>query len=453
MLVRFIVKNLFSFKEQTEFNLLPGRVKRLSHHKYALPNGIEVLKLSALYGANGSGKSNLIKAISLLKTMLINGSIPNALLGGTFKLSESTKKLPTELAIEFFTGGELYYYSVAIQKGIFKEEYFSRIDADREDNLIFHRKPDGTIQFSTEFERDPEYPTLKRVIEKDFLTQDTSLFNLLNRISSSKHFVAIQDAYYWFKHRLSVIRPDTGPDYLIDEFANNEKFSALANELMQAFSTGIENMTVEEMNLDDVLNRDNQAEISEIMRRLNDKPGGLPQRMIHPETREEIIIREDGQVVRRRLALEHKDEKGKLVKFGMNDESDGTQRLIEYLPALTDVVHSDNVYLIDEIERSIHPNIIVALVEKFSKDEQTKGQLIFSTHETNLLNQGFLRTDEIWITEKNLQGASTIYSLSDFKEHNTIDIQKGYLTGRYGGIPFLGDLEQLNWHTREDKAS
>ena len=78
MLLRFAVKNLFSFKDETEFNLMPGRISRLSHHKYS-KLGIEFLKLSALYGANGAGKSNLIKAISLLKTLVITGKIPNEL--------------------------------------------------------------------------------------------------------------------------------------------------------------------------------------------------------------------------------------------------------------------------------------------------------------------------------------------------------------------------------------
>ena len=90
--------------------------------------------------------------------------------------------------------------------------------------------------------------------------------------------------------------------------------------------------------------------------------------------------------------------------------------------------------------------IVKELVSKFSFDNKTKGQLIFSTHESNLLDQEILRTDEIWFAEKNTNGATRLYSLSDFKEHNTIDIRKGYLNGRYGAIPFLGNLKDLNWH-------
>jgi AAA15 family ATPase/GTPase len=139
MLLRFTLKNLFSFKEETEFNLLPGKVKRLNHHKYER-NGVEILKLTALYGANGSGKSNLIRSISLLRMMLLNGVIPNSLLSQKFKLSKSTLNEPIELAIEFFANNLIYYYSITINDGIVIDESFSSNGKNQEDELIFHRK-------------------------------------------------------------------------------------------------------------------------------------------------------------------------------------------------------------------------------------------------------------------------------------------------------------------------
>ena len=99
------------------------------------------------------------------------------------------------------------------------------------------------------------------------------------------------------------------------------------------------------------------------------------------------------------------------VEFKINEESDGTRRLLEYLPAWDELIKIEATYIIDEIERSIHPLIIKELVDKFSKDESTKGQLIFSTHESNLLDQEVFRTDEIWFTEKNISGATKVYSL------------------------------------------
>ena len=151
MLIRFTVKNLFSFKEETEFNLLPGRVKRLNHHKYER-KGVEILKLSALYGANGSGKSNLIKAISVLKVIAVQGIIPNLISSSKFKLAESNLKEPVELSIEFFANSLIYYYFIAINNGIVIEEYFSSNGKNQEDEMIFHRKLENgktTITFFT----------------------------------------------------------------------------------------------------------------------------------------------------------------------------------------------------------------------------------------------------------------------------------------------------------------
>ncbi|OMP76249.1 ATP/GTP-binding protein [[Flexibacter] sp. ATCC 35208] len=139
-------------------------------------------------------------------------------------------------------------------------------------------------------------------------------------------------------------------------------------------------------------------------------------------------------------------EKEEKFEFNFSEESDGTKRLLEYLPVLNSIVNSSSTFIIDEIERSIHPLIVKKLISKFSGDELTQGQLIFTTHESNLLDQEIFRPDEIWFAEKNIIGATSLYSLSDFKEHNTIDIRKGYLSGRYGAIPFLGNLNDLNWH-------
>lgn len=137
------------------------------------------------------------------------------------------------------------------------------------------------------------------------------------------------------------------------------------------------------------------------------------------------------------------------VKFYFNDESDGTKRLFEYVALFKDIVDKNVVYIIDEIERSIHPTIIKELIHKFSSEEKTKGQLIFSTHESNLLDQEIFRQDEIWFVEKDEHGTSNIYPLSDFKVHHTKNIQKGYLNGRYGAIPFTGNLKDLKWVKHE----
>ena len=168
--------------------------------------------------------------------------------------------------------------------------------------------------------------------------------------------------------------------------------------------------------------------------------------LTHSDTGEEVaIVYENDEIIAKRIITQHTNSEGKNIEFNIGQESDGTKRLIDYIPAFQEIINNDKVYVIDEIERSIHPITIKEIVTKLALDEQVKGQLIFSTHESNLLDQNILRPDEIWFAQKDLDGSSKIYSLSDFKIHNTIDIENGYLKGRFGGIPFLGNLKDLNW--------
>lgn len=453
MLIRFAIKNLFSFKEETEFNLLPSKAKRLSHHKYT-KSGIEILKLSALYGANGSGKSNLIRSISLLKMMILRGLIPNSLTSQKFKLSESSQTEPIELAIEFFANNAIYYYSIAINDGIVVDEYFSSNNSQQEDEMIFHRKYDNgktSVSFFKEFEENKENLTLKKIIETDLLKPNQPLFSLLNSISNNA-FIDIKAAYSWFEHGLTVIYPETKATGLVLEIESKEGFKEFANELMRSFNTGITNLKVDVKSVEEFFGKDNQKEVDEIKTELKNNPEKKIGLMTNAKTSEEVVVVNDGgKILAKRLLFEHKGDKNQNVEFQFDEESDGTRRLLEYLPAFSSVTQNSPTFIIDEIERSIHPLIIKEIVSKFSKDESTKGQLIFSTHESNLLDQEIFRTDEIWFTEKGLLGSTKLYSLSDFKEHNTIDIRKGYLNGRYGAIPFLGNLQDLNWHKFQDE--
>ena len=164
-----------------------------------------------------------------------------------------------------------------------------------------------------------------------------------------------------------------------------------------------------------------------------------------------IVVEEDGEVFVKQLKTEHQAGETNIVDFDIEEESDGTIRLLDFVPAFRDLVGEEKVFIIDEIERSIHPLLIKELVKKFSVDSKTKGQLIFSTHESNLLDQNLFRQDEIWFVEKDKSGKTDLYPLSDFKIHNTIDIRKGYLAGRYGSIPFLANLKDINWHINDTK--
>jgi len=449
MIIRFIVENLFSFGERREFNLLPSpRHSRLSHHKYSL-NNFDFLKLSVIYGANGSGKSNLIKSISYLIDLILEEEIPSRFQHHKFKFHDNIKNVEVLLGIEFISDGIPFVYAIKLNEGIIlHEELFISGMGKKEDSLIFERETnkDGKIntKFSDDFQQDSESKTLKKVIEKNLSKPDKPLLKLLSTLDNP-FLLDLEKAFKWFERTIQIITPSSKPAALAHRIDTNVNFRKYANDTMCAFHTGIKNIRAEKKSLVEFFGEDNIGELDELIKELEDSP----KQMIGIRTRMEeeiVLVKENNEVFVKRLRLEHHGLNNKTAFFYINEESDGTVRLLDYIPAFQDIVSKEKVYIVDEIERSIHPLLIKELISKFSSDSNSKGQLIFSTHESNLLDQEIFRQDEIWFAEKDKNACTDLYPLSEFKEHHTKNIRKGYLNGRYGGIPFLSNLQDLNWN-------
>ena len=140
----------------------------------------------------------------------------------------------------------------------------------------------------------------------------------------------------------------------------------------------------------------------------------------------------------------HEQNSGKFISLDLTEESDGTRRLLHLIPALHDLYKDGSVYFIDEIDRSLHPMLVRSFLQFFLRScDGSQRQLIMTTHESNLLDQDLLRRDEIWFAEKDAAGATSLYSLMDFKVRNDLELRKHYLQGRFGAVPFLADPSRL----------
>ncbi|WP_029281364.1 ATP/GTP-binding protein [Pedobacter sp. R20-19] len=450
MLVRLIVKNLFSFQDEVEFHMIPGQASRLKHHKYKIGEK-ELLKLSAIYGANGSGKSNLVKALILLKQFILSGNIPTALQRGKFKLSKISQSFPVEMGIEFYFQSSLFFYSCSMDQGKVLEEYLCTINPKtNDDELIFSRKSVdqvNEVKFFEDFYHDPEAKVLSGLISKDLLKPNQSLIKVVESLSNAG-FDKIKQVYNWFNDQLTIITPSMKAANIALNFDLNPALRKFADDIICSIGAGISSVDIEKKDLEHYKGAMDAKEFEELITNLQQDPKKIAQ--LEAADDELFAVNENGKIVTKRLFLQHNGQEDKNVPFSFSQESDGTRRIIEYIPALYRLINEEKVFVIDEIERSIHPILIKELISKFSLDEMTKGQLIFTTHESNLLDQRMLRTDEIWFVEKNKVGSTNIYSLSEYKEHNTIDIRKGYLNGRYGAIPFIANLQDLNWHKYVD---
>jgi uncharacterized protein len=447
MLIRFIVKNLFSFKEFTEFNLLPGRFTRMPHHLYAFDDDVAFLKLSALYGANGAGKSNLIRAMTLLRDYVTQGTLPIEFLTETFKLEKESREKDIYLGVEFIKDNTPYYYGITINRGIVTEEELQISGLGKqEDVTLFQRtddagKPSLSLAFHEDVMRDKDASLFPSFLQHEVLERNKPVLHFM-RNRQNAVFEPFKQAFEWFSRDLVILAPHSRPGGLALKLEQEPGFYEFASQIMSAFNTGIRSIKVENIPIEEFFGEDDKEEAERISSELKADPKRV--RAIRNPYEEVVFVLEGARVYAKRLYFLHEEDGGK-AHFTAAEESDGTRRLLDYLPVLYSVLHSPKVYLIDEIERSIHPLLVKELVRKFSHSTAARGQLIFTTHESNLLDQDLFRPDEIWFAEKKPDGSTELYPLSEFKEHHTIDIRKGYLNGRYGAIPFLGNLKDLKW--------
>ena len=257
-----------------------------------------------------------------------------------------------------------------------------------------------------------------------------------------------QDVYNWFRKKLRFIFPRTrfrGIEYALGDSANSSTNSF--EKILCSFDTGITGLDKKEVNLDSEL-----PPIPEEIKRDFHEKLDKPNAKIILSSRDgdylEIYKNFDENVLKARKLMSKHKMKGSSqeILFEISEESDGTRRMMDFIPMLIELSTEDCTFFVDEIDRSLHPMLTKKIVEFFSKLSIGKAsQFVFTTHESSLLNFDLLRRDEIWFIEKNKDGESTMYSLEEYKPRHDKDIRKGYLLGRYGAIPFTQNIDTLGW--------
>lgn len=446
MLARIVIENFLSFREETEFNMFAGNFKTHKSHVYDLP--VNLLRSAAIYGANGAGKSNLIKAIEYLKFIVYNGGIRTSINSKKFKLDKDYSSKPVFIEIELLLENKFYSYGVKIDGTVVLEEWLYETGNIKEDKLIFHRsssaKGKTKITTATKFVKSAKNKLLIELLEENLLKN--------NELLLSKDLELKFDIVTNFKEvlleNIIIIHPQSKYKNLTPHISLSNEFKTFSNSLLKTFDTGVEELKIEEFEFDKYFGEDDEDIKEEILSDLENNSGVI---MYHKGC--DLFItttEEDGDIVVRKLLSQHIDKDGNSVSFDLEEESDGTQRLLDFIPALSGVLNERVTFIIDEIDQSLHPALLKALISKIMNEPETKGQLVFTTHESNLLDLDIFRQDEIWFAEKDSEmKCSRLYSLSDFKPRYDLDIRRGYLKGRFGGIPFLANLEELNWSEYE----
>jgi len=448
MLIRVFAENILSFDSEIEFSLIPGKGSTKPEHVARNENrdDIPVLKTGILYGANASGKSNLIKVVSLVKSM------------ATRSLSSKAKEIPMEffklgskvggnskIELEIKIANNSYAYGVRFDKKKIHEEWLYQINK-RSEKKIFERKSlkDSTIvEFENVKFKNKEDEQFAHFVGRGTKENKSFLKEAMDR--NLKFIDQINEVYDWFDNKLNVFFPRTrfrGMEFQLD---SDKDLSQSVAKFMKYFNTGVSNLLKTEVDPEKDIKDIPQEMIVETLNELEEGKRAL---IASEDNRVSYAFEKDkkGNVKAYKLITTHRNSEGKDVEFEIDEESDGTRRLIDFIPMLVDIMKNDSVYLIDEIDRSMHPILTRGILEYFvSQMSHSSGQLIVTTHESNLLDLDLFRKDEIWFVEKNKAGSSKFYSLLEFKPRADKDIKRGYLNGRFGAIPFLTNPKDLSW--------
>jgi len=249
----------------------------------------------------------------------------------------------------------------------------------------------------------------------------------------------------WFKESLVLVGPDESLGALGNLLDQGSDFLSFAGAFLKSTSTAVDHLEIlkKEISIDELRRLLPDSAVSEMLRHLAEDDDTALARLFEGN---EVLVEHKGENRFYHVSIQaaHEHEPGKIVRLDLAEESDGTRRLLNLIPALHHLRKTGAVYFIDEIDRSLHPILVKEFLEFFLKScDVGFRQIIVTTHESNLLDQDLLRRDEIWFAEKDQAAATRLYSLLDFKVRNDLEIRKHYLQGRFGAVPFLGNLENL----------
>lgn len=430
MLISFVVENFRSFDVEQEFSMVANtRQTNLGRHLTEI-EGVEerILPVAAIYGANGSGKSNLVRALGWLRNMVSPRSL--RFRWDPFLFAASNRS--SRLELRFLSYGQVLQYGLTFGAKGFQTEWLSKISLGGREKIIFERKTDSDgqteIEFGKELEGSPTKLDALRVL--GVRPTELMLARMPKELSEAELPPLVRSANAWFS-RLWIVGADTPYNFLTDRLHDEEAFRAYASWLLHRVDPTISAVraTTKTMPIEDLPLRI-RTELAEI------DPGEEISWLGRP-----LVKVDENSVAQREVQLEHLGPEGVRKPLDFAQESDGSKRLIHMAPAAFDAAEFDVVVVIDELDRSLHALLAREFVEEFLRRAQGHhSQLIFTTHETHVLDQELLRRDEVWFVEKNEHGGSELHSLDDFPIRNDLRLDRSYIQGRFGGVPrFNGD--------------
>lgn len=446
MLIKFELENFRSFNKRTLFHTIQRNYKRFTHHVKTFNEDLKLLKTNAIFGGNGSGKTNLFKGLEFVKSMVLDHdyllSPKSQSVFSPFRLDNTSRDKDAKFKVDFVVDKRIYSYELWIShknnKVVFEE--LNKIE-NNEEEVVFTRKKDEYSNLS-EFRVKDMNRELLASIEKIIPNHSTLLsIDILSEIDE------FREATNWFKNKVKFLYPVYEFGDIAYILSRKNEYVNLASWIVKFSNLGIHRVKIDEIPISLYLGSEKSSQINQITSILEDK-------VFHPfyDSRGNsctAVRKDDGSIVVMKLVTMHLDKDGEEVEFDLEQESRGTIVLIHLLPALI-LSYGEGVnYFIDEIGASLHPLLLKEILAQFLEHNvgSAEGQLIFNTHEDFIMDERILRQDEIWLLDKDDFGSSTIFPLSDFKHvRHDLKYRKNYLEGKFGGTPFDKDPGDLKFN-------
>ena len=450
MLIQFTVENWMSFRDKATFSTVATSERQYGERVCKLKKfQTRILPVAVIFGGNASGKTNFFRALRFAQSFIVYGEkVDSPIPVESFILDEESTSLPTKFDFELWINDLIYKYSFSVTHKEVLEESLFLVNSSRERKLYDRRN--AQISFDESLTNNPLLNQQLQFIFES--TWDNQLF--LTNIGSHKLAPQmpedLKSVHKWFQDTLHLISPDTHftPWDLMDK---NQSFNKIVNRILPKLDTGISRLAFEDISFDNI--PDSIETITAIRDHILENPERIANirssnyDQLHRENNIEYLVATSklGEPTARKMNTYHTNINRREVNIGFHRESHGSQRVIELLPAFIDLTSQvlspeaeSIVYVIDEIDRSLHSHMTVQLIQMYldSCSRDSRNQLIFTTHDNSLINQELFRRDEIWFTERYHTGKTTLVSLSDYKgvRHDK-DIRKSYMDGRLGGVP------------------
>ena len=394
MLIQFSVENYLSIKDKVVLSLLSSRDNEHPEHLIADGNK-NYLKSAVIYGANASGKSNVLNAFWFMVNYVLtshNQQLHKTIARSPFKFDPETPARPSSFEVIFTTEGVRYAYGFSVTDKAVTEEYLYYYPNGRQ-ALIFERKNTKDFRFTVD------------VDEQNTLKERTSANKLYLSVASNWSYAKVIPVLEWFASCQIITKNSVADAYGIEaEQLKDDDYRRVIASMLRVADLGIQALQM----------RDSDPA---------------------PSQRSDIFANIDA------IHTVH-DANGNACSYALNmaEESDGTNSYFKLIGVVKKALDQGTLLVADEMDAHLHPLLTKHMVSLFDSTVfNPKGaQLIFTSHSTNLLDLDFLRRDQIWFTEKDEQTAATdLFSLYDFSIRKDTKVEKGYLIGRFGAIPFI----------------